>query len=73
MKLAHAFGRDPENPLPEPLLEAKFADCAARALSPDSIPTLVEVLRRIDEVKSLREITETMIPAKQGQPIRQLA
>jgi 2-methylcitrate dehydratase PrpD len=56
-KVARPLGRGPENPLPAELLEAKFLNCAGRALGVDRADQLLEVLRRVDTVVDMREVT----------------
>jgi 2-methylcitrate dehydratase PrpD len=55
-----ALGRTSENPLPRALLEAKFRDCACRALTPDATERLLGLLSRIDELPSVSAITDAI-------------
>ncbi len=60
-KVARPLGRGPENPLPAELLEAKFLNCAGRALGNERAEGLLEVLRRVDTVVDIRKVTEAMV------------
>ncbi|MEJ0016055.1 MAG: MmgE/PrpD family protein [Acetobacteraceae bacterium] len=62
-KVARPLGRGPENPLPEPLLEAKFLNCATRALPMAAAEQLLALLWKLDTVGDLREVTQAMLPA----------
>jgi 2-methylcitrate dehydratase PrpD len=63
-KVARPLGRGPANPLPMELLEAKFLNCAARALGMDAAERLLAVLRGVDTVADVRRVTDAMVPAK---------
>jgi hypothetical protein len=41
-------------------LEAKFKDCAAIALRPDTVPRLFEQLRNFESISNVRELTDFM-------------
>jgi 2-methylcitrate dehydratase PrpD len=62
-KVARPLGRGPENPLPVELLEAKFLNCAARALPMDAAERLLAMLRELEDVADLRAVTSAMLPA----------
>jgi 2-methylcitrate dehydratase PrpD len=62
-KVARPLGRGPENPLPQELLEAKFLNCAARALPMEAAEGLLAVLRGVDTVVDMRRVTDAMVPA----------
>ncbi len=62
-KVARPLGRGPGNPLPMELLEAKFLNCATRALTMDSAERLLAALRRVDTVADVRLVTDAMVPA----------
>ncbi len=62
-KVARPLGRGPENPLPPELLEAKFLNCAARALPIEQAETLLAMLRAVDAVHDMRRVTEAMLLA----------
>ncbi len=62
-KVARPLGRGPENPLTTELLEAKFLNCATRALPMDAAERLLAVLRRIDAAADIRHVTDAMVPA----------
>ena len=55
------LGRGPENPLPPELLEAKFLNCAARALPIEQAETLLAMLLAVDAVHDMRRVTEAML------------
>jgi 2-methylcitrate dehydratase PrpD len=61
-RVARPLGRGPENPLPTELLEAKFLNCATRALPMEVAETLLRTLRRLDAVADTREVTQAMVP-----------
>ena len=61
--VARPLGRGPEHPLPEELLEAKFLDCAERALPAGAARALLTTLRGLDGVTHLRSVTDAMQPA----------
>jgi 2-methylcitrate dehydratase PrpD len=60
--VARPLGRGPEHPLPMTLLEAKFLDCAQRALPAGTAQALLVVLRGLDGVARLRSVTDGMQP-----------
>ena len=60
-KVARPLGRGPENPLPVELLEAKFLNCAARALPMEAAEELLAVLRRVDTLMDMRQATGEMV------------
>jgi 2-methylcitrate dehydratase PrpD len=61
-KVARPLGRGPENPLPTELLEAKFLNCAARALPLEQAARLLEVLREVDALGDMSSVAGAMIP-----------
>jgi 2-methylcitrate dehydratase PrpD len=61
--VARPLGRGPTHPLPAPLLEAKFLDCATRALPPAAAQRLLTMLRALHEMADMRRLTDTMLPA----------
>jgi hypothetical protein len=44
------------------LLEAKFLNCAARALALDQAERLLSVLRQVDAFSDMRRVTDAMLP-----------
>jgi 2-methylcitrate dehydratase PrpD len=56
------LGRGPTHPLPDDLLEAKFLNCAARALPMDAAEKLLEVLRTLDSAMDMRNVMAAMVP-----------
>jgi hypothetical protein len=49
--------------LPAELLEAKFLDCATRALPMDAAERLVAMLRAVDAASDMRHVTAAVVPA----------
>ena len=62
-KVARPLGRGPEDPLPTELLEAKFLNCATRALTMEAAERLLATLRGVDSVADMRRVTDAMVPA----------
>ncbi len=62
-KVARPLGRGPEHPLPMELLEAKFLNCATRALPMDAAERLLATLRELHGVSDMRGVTNAMLPA----------
>lgn len=61
--------RGPQNSTPPDRLEAKFKDCAARALRPDAISRVYEALGNFESLADVRQLTDLMassIKATQG-------
>jgi len=56
------LGRGPTHPLPDDLLEAKFLNCAARALPMDAAEKLLAVLRTLDSAMDIRNVVSAMVP-----------
>ena len=54
------LGRGPENPLPTELLEAKFANCAARTMSANPVPALLQQRRSLETVDSLASLSDLL-------------
>ena len=52
--------RGPQNLAPPDRLESKFRDCAALALSPDSISRVYDAIAKIDALTDVRQLTELM-------------
>jgi 2-methylcitrate dehydratase PrpD len=61
-QVARPLGRGPENALPPELLDAKFLNCAARALPQQTAEALLATLHGLDTVADMREVTEAMVP-----------
>jgi 2-methylcitrate dehydratase PrpD len=61
-KIARLLGRGPEDPLPDDLLEAKFLNCASRALPMDISERLLTTLRALDAVADMHSVTLAMVP-----------
>jgi len=62
-QVARPLGRGPTHPLPAPLAEAKYLDCATRALPLPAAERLLAMLRTLDEVPDMRWLTDAMAPA----------
>ena len=62
-KVARPLGRGPENPLPMELLEAKFLNCATRALPMGTAERLLVTLRGVGAVADMRGVMDAMVPA----------
>jgi 2-methylcitrate dehydratase PrpD len=54
------FGRGPKNPMSADELKAKFVDCAQRALPAETVERLHDTLWDIENLKSVRDITDIM-------------
>ena len=61
-KVARPLGRGPDCPLPPELLEAKFLNCATRALPMDAAGKLLAMLRGIDGLADVREVVRATVP-----------
>lgn len=55
--VASPLGRGPEAPLPDGMLRAKYADCAAHSLTPAGIETSFDMLMRLEEIGDIAELT----------------
>lgn len=69
-KVQSALGRTSDNPLPQDLLQAKFEDCARRVLSPERVSCLYASIRRLDYVRSVRDLTAMMATDAAVQSLR---
>ncbi len=65
-RVSQPIGRDSDHPLPQDLLEAKFINCAMRALSPAAAQGLLALLRHIDQIARIRQIIAAMRPLRQA-------
>jgi 2-methylcitrate dehydratase PrpD len=61
-KVRQAMGRSSDDPLPPALLEAKFLDCASRALPAARARELLGMLRGLESVAPFGSITRAMVP-----------
>jgi 2-methylcitrate dehydratase PrpD len=59
-KVQSALGRTSANPIPAELLRAKFESCAGRVLPPERVAQLHASLKRLEHVRSVRELTAMM-------------
>ena len=50
-------------PFTAALLEAKFLDCASRALTADAARALLTTLRSLEEAATIDSVTATMVPS----------
>ena len=61
-KVRRAVGRSTDDPLPVELLEAKFLNCASRALSAGASRGLLTLLRGLESVTQISSVTQAMLP-----------
>ena len=54
------LGRGPDKPLPLPLLEAKFADCAGRVMDAGSVARVMELVWRLDDLEDMSVLREAL-------------
>jgi len=52
--------RGPQNLEPPDRLEAKFRDCAAKALRPDAVARVLDAIRGFESLKDVRELSSLM-------------
>ena len=55
-KVDRPLGRGPEKPLPSAMLEAKFTNCAMRALTADATERLLALLWHLDEIDDMAKV-----------------
>ena len=60
-RIDRPLGRDREHPLPPGALEAKFLDCASRALTRDSAEATLAALQRIEDVPDVSSISRSFV------------
>ena len=60
-KTDRPLGRGPTKPLPLPRLEAKFLDCAGRALDAGTARRTLELVWRLDELDRVTELTDAIV------------
>lgn len=65
-KVDRPLGRTSDNPIAPEHMKAKFADCAARVLSPKAAAAVVRMVDGFDKVGSVRELTALLDPAQAG-------
>jgi hypothetical protein len=64
-KVGAALGRGPDNPLPTGALEAKFVNCASRALSPAAVARLQAMLDALETQPSVKAVVAAIaVPQK---------
>ena len=63
-RVGSAIGRGTNNPLPVELLEAKFVDCASRVLPAGAARGLLTMLRGLESVRRMSDLTGAMVPPK---------
>lgn len=56
-RVEQALGRTSAHPLPQHLLEAKFALCAGRVLEPGAVAAIAGIVQHIEELDDLRRLT----------------
>jgi 2-methylcitrate dehydratase PrpD len=54
------LGRGPDKPLPLPLLEAKFTDCAGRVMDAGSAALVMETIWRLDELDDMGVLRQAL-------------
>jgi 2-methylcitrate dehydratase PrpD len=54
------FGRDRDHPLPDGTLEAKFRDCARRALDPATTETLLRLCGTLEELADAGAVLDAL-------------
>ena len=55
-----ALGRTVDRPLPEPLLRAKFEDCALRALQARAVGSLYAMLSSLETLSDVRDVSRAL-------------
>jgi hypothetical protein len=61
-RVGSAIGRGSNDPLPAELLEAKFLDCASRVLPAGAAHRLLAMLRGLERVPHISDLTAAMLP-----------
>ena len=64
-----ALGRDHDHPLPAGTLEAKFRDCARRALDPQATEAVLQLCTTLDELADAGDVLAAMDPARTIEPL----
>lgn len=59
-KVEQALGRTSDQPLPQALLEAKFALCAATVLRPEAAEAVVSQVSQIEHLSNMRKLSELL-------------
>jgi 2-methylcitrate dehydratase PrpD len=59
-KVDRPLGRGPEKPLPRERLEAKFLDCAGRALQPAAATHALQLIGRFDDLDDVADLTRVL-------------
>jgi 2-methylcitrate dehydratase PrpD len=59
-KVDRPLGRGSEKPLPQPRLEAKFLDCAGRALERTAATRALQMIGRFDELADFGDLTKVL-------------
>jgi 2-methylcitrate dehydratase PrpD len=59
-KVDRPLGRGPEKPLPRSRLEAKFRDCAERALEPAAARRALQMIDRFDELTDVADLVKVL-------------
>lgn len=63
------LGRDRDHPLPEGTLEAKFRDCAGRALDPDATEAVLRLCVTLDELADAGDVLAAMTATRTVEPL----
>ncbi len=63
-RVGAAIGRGSNDPLPAELLEAKFLDCASRVLPAGAARQLLAMLRGLERLPRISDLTAALLPPK---------
>ena len=67
-QVEQALGRSSAHPLPQPLLEAKFALCAAKVLQVGAVQAVADSVARIDQLDDMRQLSRQLAQASLLEP-----
>jgi 2-methylcitrate dehydratase PrpD len=71
VKIDRPLGRTAAEPVPYPLLQGKFEDCAAQVVGRDAAAAAARSIEAMETLGSLRELTALLEPgASSGHPVR---
>src|SRR5262249_33678330 len=69
-KVDRPLGRGPEKPLPRSRLEAKFLDCASRALEPAGTTRVLRMIEKFDELENVGDLAKILTDGCRSQGAR---
>jgi 2-methylcitrate dehydratase PrpD len=69
-KVDRPLGRGPEKPLPRSRLEAKFLDCARRALEPADATRVLRIIEKFDELENVGDLAKVLTDGCRSQGTR---